>query len=184
MPDRTRQNRNIVAGDQAGRDINKTYLSRGPSPLRHLLDRLQEGTEESEEIQGYVEALEHVVESPDPSDRRDLADKLRLAGREGEFSAARRSKEFFWKTLQRNQLSPVARGLFASLMGHAIFEFRAKVRPLILSGAIPGDIDTAVAEHVIRPLMDMLEENPLDLTPEHLQGMVYFLTGNCHLDWS
>jgi hypothetical protein len=40
-----------------------------------------------------------------------------------------------------------------------------------------------VQSQIISPVSELLGENVLDIYPDELSGMLYFLTGNCHIRW-
>lgn len=45
------------------------------------------------------------------------------------------------------------------------------------------EIPPKVYEIVVGPVNEMLGENVLELKANDVAGMVYFLTGNCHITW-
>jgi hypothetical protein len=46
------------------------------------------------------------------------------------------------------------------------------------------EIKRAVQHEIIDPIEAMLGENVLDLYADEINGMLYFLTGNCHIRWT
>ena len=40
-----------------------------------------------------------------------------------------------------------------------------------------------IDDKVIKPAIFVLGENVLKLLKEDINGMIYFLTGNCHIKW-
>jgi hypothetical protein len=44
-------------------------------------------------------------------------------------------------------------------------------------------IQRALVDSVITPIEDVLGENPLLLDAVEVMGMIYYLTGNCHIRW-
>ena len=57
------------------------------------------------------------------------------------------------------------------------------VLPLVQAGASQELVDAAMLEKVISPALQMLESNPLMLNKMDIQGLVYFLAGNCYVRW-
>ena len=63
------------------------------------------------------------------------------------------------------------------------------VYPLIVNQRPLADIKQAVSEQVIIPVMKELNENGEDdiylcYTTDDILGMLYYLTGNCHINWA
>ena len=66
--------------------------------------------------------------------------------------------------------------------------FYTYVYPLILENQSKKDILEILNEKVIQPILEILnkegaEDNYLDYNANDIFGMVYFLTGKCHLNW-
>ena len=55
--------------------------------------------------------------------------------------------------------------------------------PLIKEGLSKTLINKAIQETIIDPIHHLLEVNILNLCSDEIHGMLYFLTGNCHLKW-
>jgi len=110
--------------------------------------------------------------------------KLSAAERHDQIEFAKRLKESFFKKLTRHQTSPTAQEIYAYLLGDMLVKFNNCVWPLILDEADRSKIDKTLQDEVIAPTTQALEENVLELYPQDVAGMVYFLTGNCHIKWS
>lgn len=66
--------------------------------------------------------------------------------------------------------------------------FYTYVYPLILENQSKKYILEILNEKVIQPILEILnkegaEDNYLDYNANDIFGMVYFLTGKCHLNW-
>jgi hypothetical protein len=75
--------------------------------------------------------------------------------------------------------------IYATLMGKVYEEFQIWVRPAVVKGASREVIDQLVYNHVIKPVVAELETCPEynEAAMPTVRGMLYFLTGNCHLVW-
>lgn len=177
------QKGNIVGGNQAGRDVNITHGHEPRTTMRTLTRRLREETQEDRLLSEVIDSLKYFLDPSVPEATFDLERKLSVAKREHDLSEATALKELFAKKLARHQLSPVAQEIFAWILGHIQMSFQAHVRPMIASGESPEMIEKAVVEKVIRPAIIELEDNELILNYQELRGMLYYLTGNCHIEW-
>lgn len=182
----TNQERNIVGGHQAAGDVNVTthhHASSRPTTMQTLLRRFRQEMESDAEFRDVIASLKYYLDPTTEEDPLDLEAKLKAAGRDAEVHEATGLKELFAKKLAKHQLSLAAQEIFAWVLGHIQTLFRTKVRPLVENGAAPEEINEAVLESVIEPVIASLEGNDLILNYQELRGMLYYLTGNCHVRW-
>jgi hypothetical protein len=94
-------------------------------------------------------------------------------------------KEMVYAELRKNMFSRTFQTIYATLMGKIYEEFQTWVQPAILRGASREQIDQLVNVHVVRPVVSELETcSEYDgVATSTVRGMIYFLTGNCHLVW-
>jgi hypothetical protein len=179
-----------VGGHQAARDVNdsRTYNLLIPRPqitrIRALLDKFREENGVAEQCASTIESLQHYLDVLDPTRVLGVEAKLEGADRSTEVVKALKLKEHFFKLLSRLTFSRSAQEVFACLLGDIEFRFDTHVRPLIQAKSSPAEVDAAVLQHVIQPVLNEVAENDMGINIHELRGMLYFLTGNCHIDWS
>ena len=189
MTDRSKTNQrdiSVTNGDVAGRDVTKsTYVFNGPvSPMTRLCIDFLEESIETDDVAQILPELKHYMKNVDSDKVIGLEAKLTAANREIEIDDAMRQKELLTKRLHQNATSKSAQRIYAHVLGMLLNKFRAHVKPLIEKGANKADIDTAAISNVIEPTMTNLEQNVLDMYWDDLWGMIYYLTGNCHIKWA
>jgi len=176
-----------VGGDQVGRDkITHYHLPEDASPSSSIaayVDQFRSEIEEDSELSRVIDALQHYLESPEGDQPIGVAEKLRRAGREDEIGEAERLKELFSKKLHRRQFSPSAQMVFAALLGEIHQRFRYRVWPLIRQHQPTSAVDSAVFDEVLVPVQQIVDDHEIPLFPQELRGMLFFLTGNCHVSW-
>ncbi len=179
----------VKAGrDNIGRDkyenvTNVHNYGARRSQLSILNDKYLQEMQEETDIFEYIQSLMHFVD-PVEADVRGLEDKLKAASRDSRFiEEAKKYKELFAKRLIKRDLSPSAQRIFAYLLGKIKQSFRHKIVPSMKSGMEQEKIEELIFSDVIEPIYDELEENVLEITWDEFIGMLYFLTGNCHLKW-
>lgn len=62
--------------------------------------------------------------------------------------------------------------------------FKSKVSPLIRKNSSIEEIDTAISEIIILPLADEVCIADPTFNSDTIRGMLYILTGNCHIEWN
>ena len=112
-----------------------------------------------------------------------LEEKLRLGGFESDIVTAQVMKEMCAKKLTEFQFSPSAQKVFCILLAEIYTKFIFNVSP-VLETAEKHEVMSIIETRVIGPVQDILGENVLEIYSDELVGMLYFLTGNCHLKWT
>lgn len=175
-------------GNLAARDINQT-IHNYPDEyhknryMQKLIQKYHEEIENNPNLTYYISEIAHYLRDLDPSPK-GLNAKLTDAGRAADYDAAVELKEDFAKKLRNNMFSETAQKIYAFLLGYVLESFRAQIYPLILGGSSNMAIESAISQHVIQPVFSILEENVLEIHHSEIHGMLYYLTGNCHVKWA
>lgn len=123
-------------------------------------------------------------------DGRSMPEKLADAGfTQKEILKATEKKHLYSKKLEKNKLYESAQQIDLELFALIDAKFETYVDPLIEAKASKADIKRCVHEYVVQPIYDLLNKDGkddihLNYTFEDVSGMVYFLTGKCHLNWA
>lgn len=182
-----KQENNIVHGDQAGRDIIKktTYTNSRKNYVQSLNAKFLKERENKKELNEIIDRLQYYWDNVDDNDTEviGLDEKLKKGGYDDFMEFARKTKELFTKKLTKYQFSESAQQIYAYILAEIYSRFHLHVYPLIKNNATKQEINKAVNEQIITPVQEMLEENVLDILADDINGMIYFLTGNCHIKW-
>jgi hypothetical protein len=172
-----------AGGDIAGGNITKNVIEAPRTPMSHLLQRLRNEVRADSDFKQTIQHLQHFLDQSQTAKILGVEEKLKRAGRQDEIEEALLGKERFAKRLQAHMFSPVAQEIFACILGKLEVSFKTKIKPLVLAGKSRIDIDSILLDNVINPCFDGLETNDLQLYLPDLRDMLYFLTGNCHINW-
>jgi hypothetical protein len=171
--------RDIIAGDQI---INTTAIVSN-SRIAELSERYAKATGDEEGLEGFLEELQHYWDRSTNEDIRQLRQKLCEADREDMVHTGEELKERATKKILRFQTSRSAQEIFAWVLAELYGRFVLDVQPSIQAGASRVTVDALLSEKVIGPTLNDLEKNVLGLSRTDLIGLIYFLTGNCHIRW-
>ena len=177
------QENSTVGGHQAGRDVNIYNSPAQMTAMRRWLEKYCEEARLNCRYQQVIDSLQHYITNVDDGQVIGLEGKLSAAGRQDQLMKAMRFKELFAKMLQAHILFKSAQEILAHLLGKMDALFDHKVQPLIAAQRPASDIDAIVLCEVLQPLLNDLDENDLGIHMQQLRGMLYFLTGNCHIKW-
>lgn len=119
---------------------------------------------------------------------KDLEQKL-IDGHFGRtrITVATRQKEMYAKKATKYECYPSAQQINFSIFGRIKNDFDTYITPLIETNTPINDIMKVVREKIVSPIMEIIEnganDDYLQYTADHIYGMIYYLTGMCHLNW-
>jgi hypothetical protein len=187
----TTQKGNTVGGDQAGRDINKTTYHIGGAActqpmagtIGKLIDKFRQEQQSNVQFQQTVEKLKHYTTSPPGEGLRTLEEKLKAAKRDNLIGFATTTKELFTKKLAKHQFSESAQEIHALLLAEVYSRYHNHIYEHVVNNEPVAVVNGLIQTQIVDPLLSMLSVNVLDHYADDINGMLYFLTGNCHIKW-
>lgn len=187
------QHGNSAGGHIAGGSVSTVSMgdvilqapARPESSLNRLYRKLRDEAAQDEELTEYIAQLQIFTRSVQDETVIGLDGKLTAAGRQDQLDMAKAMKEMVYAELRKNMFSRTFQTIYATLMGKIYEEYQTWVQPAIVKGASREQIDQLVHVHVVKPVVSELETcSEYDgVATSTVRGMIYFLTGNCHLVW-
>ena len=122
-------------------------------------------------------------------DGKDMPSKLNDGGfNERYILKATIRKQKYAKKAEKYKFFESAQWIDCQLFAKIKLEFDTHVEPLIIAGAEKSIIIQAVSEKVIKPVLELINiegenDDILNYDSEDIFGMIYFLTGKCHINW-
>lgn len=170
-------NGSIVSGNQTINNFKKTKLS-------SLFDKLNETYNEQKQIDVICDDLKRFM---DGRDTIGLEQKLINGNRQHLFENAMWLKEEYSKKLTKYQFYEHAQEIHAFILGVVLEKFTHKINPIISAEQDDIVVMKAISDDIISPLITMIQEEGcsdiMGLGATDINGMVYFLTGRCHIKW-
>lgn len=180
--------RNIQAnGDvaQGNIDKSKTTIYNVPKTrLGGIIEQLRDQIGEDPEAAEFVESLITWMNPKRTELKRDLATKLKACGKGYLLEDALEAKELFAKQIRRTAFNPALQEVYAYMLGAVKVTFNYRIKPLIASATAPGLIEASIAD-LAEDITNQIADAPpeLGIGLQEVIGMLYFLTGNCHIEW-
>lgn len=185
--------RNIEAERVIGRDDNSVvynYYSMNGNPhyedhvLRKLLDKHEEEKNNNSSYSEFVEELNGFLINRNKTGVRDLENKLKDSGRDSLIQTAMLQKETVTKKINRLVLYKSAQDIYVHLLSNMLSNFKHKIETRIKTKKFEiYEINDYVEEFIIGPVYKDLNGCSLDIDKSELYGLLYLLTGNCHIEW-
>lgn len=181
----------LVAGrDIAGRDINNTYnLHAAPifhedSTLKALLIEHEKEKKNDPAYRKFSDELNKFFSKSLRKNPRNLEEKLRDGGRDYLIESAMESKEKVTKKIKKYSYFKSAQEIYTYLLTNIRTAFLHEVQSKIKSDDfLLHQIDDIVSNKIIGPFLHNLNGSSLGIDKNELYGLLYFLTGNCYIEW-
>jgi hypothetical protein len=177
---------NVNAGnDVVGRDKITNYVSYASKKrsLSKLFKKLEIAKKQNIRVKEIIDGLKHYTTSVSDEPVIGLEEKLKLGERINFIDYAIQAKEFYSKKLYRNEFYESEQEINVYLLALVESYFQDLIHPLIKEGINDIELGKAINEKIIEPLLHELEDDTLGFTAKDIQGMLYFLTGKCHIRW-
>lgn len=149
-------------------------------------EKLNQEVKNDERYEGTMESLKYYLTKLDGISAET---KLYDGGfNENEVISAIRRKEKYAKRLQLNRFFESAQWIDSQLFAKIKMNFEAFVVPLIDLGSSKSVILKEVVVKVVQPVLDLInlegeDDEVLNYNADDIFGMVYYLTGQCHINW-
>lgn len=187
MSDSFVQNDSTV-GTQANVKENYGYISIGNSRSRlsATFERLEQEILNNTTQEVIDELLMYTTKL---DGTKGLEEKLQDGGFQKMFiQKAIIQKEMNAKRATKYECYPAAQEIILSLFARIKNEFDIRIYPMIITGVDIPLIMQEVHKQIVSPILQMIEMNgandqSLYFNMDHIYGMIYYLTGMCHLNW-
>lgn len=184
----TKISENEVVGDVAGRDIDKSsHLHLGGqklSQMKMLLKKFNQEQSSNQQLSSFIDDLDYYNTPKQNETVVGLENKLIAGNRKNLYDYANDMKDRFHRKLYKYQFSEAAQKMNVHLLALVQSYYMNEVYPLICENRDSAVINTLISERIIQPLLAELDDNTLGYGAQDINGMLYFLTGNCHIKWT
>lgn len=174
-----------ISGGVAGENIynqtfNRHHQQADPDALVAAIKKICELEEHDEDYIDFVDAYEYYL-----SDRTmiGLEQKLKNGNRDDLINEAIDKKDYFSKALAKGQLGRRKQYLYYYILQKINSAFDGRIRPLIKTGVPPAEIDELIYLDIISPIHSEVVKSYPVIDERLIYGMLYYLTGRCHLVW-
>lgn len=173
--------KNIKAGgDFVGRD-KITNILPAPTQMDLLSKKYVEEKSNQQVTYEIIDELNHY--SNENYDIRDLTEKLEEAGFGYLVDVGEELKEEVSKLIIRNQHYKSAQKIITYLLAEVESIFNSNIKSKLLDVSEKAALNILLRTHLEKEIQVHLGDNVLEIFNRQINGMVYFLTGNCHLEW-
>lgn len=177
-----------VGGKLVGRDDLSLTVQNHYSASTYLNDlyqRFEKEKKENPELQELCDELDFLNTQVQNETVIGLEAKLKAGNKEAILEYALDLKQkFHMKLMRTSQYSLVAQDINIYILSKIKRTFIMEVFTMICSGESELNINMLIAERIINPVKFDLGINLFKYTEEDIMGMIFYLTGNCHIKWA
>jgi hypothetical protein len=178
----------LVGGDKVGGDKiagDKVILAAKKTRLAILFEKLNKEFNADNKVDHIIHDLERYISERDTI---GLEQKL-INGEMGHlYERASWLKQEYFKKLTRFQFFEPAQEIHALILGIILEKFHNIIYPMIRNNNSEAEVLLAISNQIIAPILNMVEQDGCDdvmgITSTEIDGMIYFLTGICHIKWN
>lgn len=186
MSEAVKQAKNSVTnGDIVGGDKTTVHNYQKPTKLSALFDKLKMEFGNNNTVDTISDNLSRYSE---PRDIIGLEEKLIAGDRKHLLDDASWLKQEYYKKLTKFQFFEPAQEIHAFLLGVVLEKFRNFIYPMMRLGTFSDiEISKTISLEIVNPIIKSIQDEGCDdvmgLSSTDIEGMIYFLTGHCHIKW-
>jgi hypothetical protein len=179
----------VVAHDYHHQETNNHYYNspiiyKADLTLKKLLEEHELEKKNNSEYQYFSDDLNNFFKQKTEKKLRDLTQKLVDGHRENFVSVALEAKERVTKKIYKFSLYISAQEVYTYLLTNIRTTFKHSIESKIKSGKFEiFEIDDLVKVNIIEPFFQTVQGSSLYIDLDELYGLLYLLTGNCHIEW-
>lgn len=168
-----------------GNNYEITIQPQAPDPeiLKGAIRQLEALSSQDEEFADFLERFNHYTSDRSGRPVIGLENKLLNGGREDLVEEAVEHKDRFVKRISRGQLVSRRQYIYYYVLQKLQIQFDVQIRPLMKIGSPAQVVDMAILNEIVLVVYSEVSQVDPSIDMQLIYGMLYFLTGKCHLVW-
>ncbi|MCT7947172.1 ABC-three component system protein [Shewanella septentrionalis] len=159
------------------------YYAPNPTKIELLIKAARAFADDSEEYRDLLDELDNYQKPRLGREIIGLEKKLERAKMTPLLEDAIYLKSNAIKKIARYQLQSHKAAVHNYIYGKINEIFNSQIAPKIRAGQNYNEIDQFISTMIIQPLADEVCAADPTINSDTIRGMLYILTGNCHLTW-
>lgn len=151
--------------------------------LETAIEQIKKTLDRDEELIDIIEDLADLITQNPDRPVIGLENKLELGGRTDLFPRANRLKGRFARRVAKHQMSMSEQQVYIQILDAINTIWHSVIKPSITEGKSDSEIDALILDSLVSPIHQAIVRFDYTVTTELVSGMLYFLTGKCHVDW-
>ncbi|ELB2037761.1 hypothetical protein QNZ67_002610 [Vibrio parahaemolyticus] len=178
----TRSEKDIIDKVMESNSNNHLSPSVVINALEHLIIRSQDMAKEDPEYRDMLEELQDFLKARPGRNIIGLENKLLEGEREDLIEDAQYLESKFARKVARGQLSDKEEIVYFHCLSKINSFFNSYIKPKIKANESNENVDSSIQDKIINPIYEEVIVVHT-MSTEMIRGMLYYLTGKCHLRW-
>jgi len=175
----------ITDVDTGGGNFNfGVFNAPSPNKISLLIEASKALAEDSPEYKDLIEELDNYHKPRPGREIIGLENKLKNAEMDSLIDEAKYLKGRATTKIARYQLQSHKAAVNNYIYGKINEIFNSQILPLIRNKSSADDVNQYISNMIIQPLADEICAADPTINSDTIRGMLYILTGNCHLTWT
>lgn len=171
----------VLYRDGASHDGDNNFYTL--SSLESAIDQVKKSCIGHDELISIMEDLAEYLDDYPGREIIGLEGKLIRGNRLDLVERATRLKSKFARRVAKDQMSLVEQTVYIQILSAICSSWHQCIYPALMSGQNKSEIDRLVNDEIINPVHKAIVRFDSTVTTELVSGMLYFLTGLCHVSW-
>lgn len=172
----------IDYGDKATHNGDNVFVQL--TALEQAVEEIKKNLGGNTDAVAIIEDLADYITDYPSREIIGLEKKLENAGRKELQPRAILLKNRFERRVAKNQMSLAEQHVYVQILSTISSIWYSKITPLIEIETSKTTIDQAIFDELVEPVHRAIVRYDTLITSELVSGMLYFLTGKCHLVWA
>lgn len=155
----------------------------GAEALKALIGQHEQLKEDSPEYLYVLEQLQSRIKEVESREIIGLDEKLNVANRQIYLEQARVSSQKAAKMISKFQHIKSYQIIFNHILSLILTRFNSHILPILRDGGDDIAVSSAINSTIIEPLYQEVNLAGGYVTSDLVEGMLYFLTEKCHVEW-
>jgi len=155
----------------------------GAEALKTLISHHEKLKEDSPQYLFVLEELQSKIRGVESREVIGLEAKLTSADRLGYLEQARMSSQKASKMISKFQHVKSYQIIFTHILSLILTRFNSQILPMLRDSSDEIAISSAINSTIVEPLYQEVTLAGGFITSELVEGMLYFLTEKCHVEW-
>ena len=154
------------------------------SSLEQAIEQIKKDLGEDNSLVDIIDDLTDYITNHPTREIIGLENKLTNGHREDLLDRATLLKNRFERRVAKQQMSLAEQRVYVQILSTISSVWHSKIKPLIDIESSKTTIDKVIHDELIEPVHKAIVRYDTLATMELISGMLYFLTGKCHLVWN
>lgn len=176
------QSISVTYGDESQHNGNNIFVQL--TSLEQAIEQIKTNLGGCTESVAIIEDLADYITNCPTREIIGLEKKLDKGKRQELKARAVLLKNRFERRVAKNQMSLSEQHVYVQILAAISSIWHSKIAPLIDSDTAIPQIDQTIFDELIEPVHKAIVRYDTLITTDLVSGMLYFLTGKCHLQWN